>query len=422
MIQGIDMEKDFQMYITSHSNQVPSRATDIKYEKHSVSRNAGHYCHSPFYTDRQQALGGAASGPGPTSPTMASRPRGASQTASTASGPTSVQPAAPPPVPKNEPSSPTLSSSMSQPPAAGSMNSRQPATPTNSGPGLMGAAGLAGATGAAAMGSSSTPSSDSPSSSATGPQGFQAGRQPQGPPDRSFRGPPSGQQMSPPPTYSTLPSQSQNRAPPSEKSPAYRPSNAPPSGHPGNAWNDARHQPSPTHSGPYKHPPRGVSAAQNGPAPVSTTMSPTAGPSSSNYSGSAGTPATRLQPYNRVFGMKLDELFRRDDSAVPLVVYQCIQAVDLFGLDAEGIYRTSGNANHIAQLRAQFDHDSSKIDFRDPENFFHDVNSVAGLLKMFFRDLPDPLFTAEHYQEFIDAASKSLPLLPALPSRKTRRY
>jgi hypothetical protein len=46
------------------------------------------------------------------------------------------------------------------------------------------------------------------------------------------------------------------------------------------------------------------------------------------------------------------------------------------------------------------------VDFRNPENFFHDVNSVAGLLKQFFRDLPDPLLTAEHYAGFIDAASK----------------
>lgn len=37
----------------------------------------------------------------------------------------------------------------------------------------------------------------------------------------------------------------------------------------------------------------------------------------------------------------------------------------------------------------------------------HDVNSVAGLLKQFFRDLPDPLLTNEHYSGFIEAASKS---------------
>ena len=47
--------------------------------------------------------------------------------------------------------------------------------------------------------------------------------------------------------------------------------------------------------------------------------------------------------------------------------------------------------------------DSSQVDFRNPENFYHDVNSVAGLLKQFFRDLPDPLLTQEHYAGFIEA-------------------
>jgi len=51
-----------------------------------------------------------------------------------------------------------------------------------------------------------------------------------------------------------------------------------------------------------------------------------------------------------------------------------------------------------------FDHDASKVDFRNPENFFHDVNSVAGVLKQFFRELPDPLLTAEHYAGFIEAS------------------
>lgn len=53
------------------------------------------------------------------------------------------------------------------------------------------------------------------------------------------------------------------------------------------------------------------------------------------------------------------------------------------------------------------DSGSSNLDFRNPENFFHDVNSVAGLLKQFFRDLPDPLMTRESYPAFIEAASKS---------------
>ena len=63
-----------------------------------------------------------------------------------------------------------------------------------------------------------------------------------------------------------------------------------------------------------------------------------------------------LPPVKPVFGITLDELFRRDGSAVPMVVYQCIQAVELFGLDVEGIYRMSGNSNHVAKLKSMFDH------------------------------------------------------------------
>lgn len=67
------------------------------------------------------------------------------------------------------------------------------------------------------------------------------------------------------------------------------------------------------------------------------------------------------------------------------------------------------------KLTASIDSTHLNLDFRNPENFFHDVNSVAGLLKLFFRDLPDPLLTKEHYSAFIEAAST--PPLPSLLAR-----
>jgi hypothetical protein len=101
-------------------------------------------------------------------------------------------------------------------------------------------------------------------------------------------------------------------------------------------------------------------------------------------------------------------------------VYQCIQAVDLFGLEVEGIYRIPGTTSHIQSLKGLFDSgmfgspiagpsdnisiDGAQVDFRNPEAFQHDVNSVAGLLKQFFRELPDPLLTREFYNKFIEAA------------------
>ncbi|KAK2743398.1 hypothetical protein FQN57_004863 [Myotisia sp. PD_48] len=114
-----------------------------------------------------------------------------------------------------------------------------------------------------------------------------------------------------------------------------------------------------------------------------------------------------LPPLNPVFGVSLEDLYRRDGTAIPMIVYQCIQAIELFGLNVEGIFRLSGNAAHITHMKSQFDNDSSRVDFTNPENFYHDVNSVAGILKLFFRELPDPLFTNERYSAFIEAARKT---------------
>ncbi|OAA75235.1 Rho GTPase-activating protein domain protein [Akanthomyces lecanii RCEF 1005] len=111
-------------------------------------------------------------------------------------------------------------------------------------------------------------------------------------------------------------------------------------------------------------------------------------------------------PSKPVFGVSLSKLYERDGLAVPMVVYQCIQAVDMYGLGVEGIYRQSGSLSHINKLKSMFDADSQNplLDFRNPESFYHDVNSVTGLLKQFFRDLPDPILTTEHHSSFINAA------------------
>lgn len=83
--------------------------------------------------------------------------------------------------------------------------------------------------------------------------------------------------------------------------------------------------------------------------------------------------AADLPPLQPVFGVSLEELFIRDGSAVPLVVYQCIQAVDLFGLEVEGIYRLSGTTSHVSRIRAMFDN-GEKFNTRHtkrPESSFY---------------------------------------------------
>lgn len=63
----------------------------------------------------------------------------------------------------------------------------------------------------------------------------------------------------------------------------------------------------------------------------------------------------QMAPARPVFGVALGTLYERDNLAVPMVVYQCIQAVDLFGLNVEGIYRLSGSVPHVNKLKTLFD-------------------------------------------------------------------
>ena len=65
--------------------------------------------------------------------------------------------------------------------------------------------------------------------------------------------------------------------------------------------------------------------------------------------------APQMSPPRPVFGVTLSRLYERDGLAVPMVVYQCIQAVDLFGLNVEGIYRLSGSVPHVNKLKNLFD-------------------------------------------------------------------
>ncbi|KAH0361173.1 RhoGAP-domain-containing protein, partial [Aureobasidium melanogenum] len=206
------------------------------------------------------------------------------------------------------------------------------------------------------------------------------------------------------PTYSTPPGPA---LPPTTQYPAQpsygNPGNPPYPTDPPQQYNTA---PYPTSPGA----PRGFSTSTQGTSAPYSPVTPggmgtqQSFPSQSR-SLSPGPVATALPPpLKPVFGVSLDELYNRDQTAVPMIVYQCMQAVDLFGLDVEGIYRLSGTASHVQQIKALFDHDSQVVDFRNPASFYHDVNSVAGLLKQFFRELPDPLLTRRSYNSFIDAA------------------
>uniref|UniRef100_A0A674ND48 Rho GTPase activating protein 27 n=1 Tax=Takifugu rubripes TaxID=31033 RepID=A0A674ND48_TAKRU len=117
---------------------------------------------------------------------------------------------------------------------------------------------------------------------------------------------------------------------------------------------------------------------------------------------------------DNVFGCHLATLCAQEKTTVPRFVEKCIKAVEKRGLDIDGLYRVSGNLAVIQKLRYKADHE--ELDLEDGQ--WEDVHVITGALKLFFRELPEPLFPFGHFNKFVAAISKhiSKPLVKSLPS------
>ncbi|EGD72990.1 ADP-ribosylation factor GTPase activating protein 1 [Salpingoeca rosetta] len=86
----------------------------------------------------------------------------------------------------------------------------------------------------------------------------------------------------------------------------------------------------------------------------------------------------------QVFGVRLEA----SKTLVPRIVDVCCEFVENYGILTEGIYRKSGNAAVIKALRRQFDADDAGVRLTVDKFGVHDI---SGLLKLYFRELPEPL-------------------------------
>ncbi|RSH95110.1 hypothetical protein EHS25_000196 [Saitozyma podzolica] len=103
------------------------------------------------------------------------------------------------------------------------------------------------------------------------------------------------------------------------------------------------------------------------------------------------------------FGVDLGEQLARDGVEVPRVVQKCTECIDAYGLDSMGIYRLSGTTSRVQALKAALDKDIENTDVMS-EEWSADINVVSGALKLWFRELPEPLLTYGLYHQFIEAA------------------
>uniref|UniRef100_A0A8C7DM99 Rho GTPase activating protein 5 n=1 Tax=Oncorhynchus kisutch TaxID=8019 RepID=A0A8C7DM99_ONCKI len=110
-------------------------------------------------------------------------------------------------------------------------------------------------------------------------------------------------------------------------------------------------------------------------------------------------PPTRRNWDSNYFGVPLQNLVT-PDRPIPLFIEKCVDYIERTGLNTEGLYRVSGNKTDQDNIQKQFDQDHS-VDLIVMDVA---VNAVAGALKAFFADLPDPLIPYILHPELVEAA------------------
>ncbi|XP_077985019.1 uncharacterized protein LOC144439652 isoform X2 [Glandiceps talaboti] len=100
----------------------------------------------------------------------------------------------------------------------------------------------------------------------------------------------------------------------------------------------------------------------------------------------------------RVYGCDLGEHLLNSGNEVPRVLSLCTEFIETNGV-VDGIYRLSGVTSNIQRLRQEFDSETDP----DMSEYFHDIHSVSSVLKLYFRELPNPLLTYQLYEKFSEA-------------------
>ncbi|XP_028406295.1 rho GTPase-activating protein 32-like [Dendronephthya gigantea] len=102
----------------------------------------------------------------------------------------------------------------------------------------------------------------------------------------------------------------------------------------------------------------------------------------------------------RTFGCDLGEHLQRTGREIPLVVEMCAKLIEKCGI-TNGVYRHSGMSTNVQKIRLMFDSEESPI--LEQDCFLRDIHCVGNVLKMYFRELPNPLLTYHLYEKFTSA-------------------
>ncbi|XP_034045604.1 rho GTPase-activating protein 44 isoform X8 [Thalassophryne amazonica] len=100
------------------------------------------------------------------------------------------------------------------------------------------------------------------------------------------------------------------------------------------------------------------------------------------------------------FGKSLEEHLNISGREIAFPIEACVTMLLECGMQEEGLFRVAPSASKLKKLKASLD-----CGVLDAQEYAADPHAIAGALKSYLRELPEPLMTTELYDEWIQASN-----------------
>uniref|UniRef100_A0A2K5ZN73 Rho GTPase activating protein 45 n=1 Tax=Mandrillus leucophaeus TaxID=9568 RepID=A0A2K5ZN73_MANLE len=111
----------------------------------------------------------------------------------------------------------------------------------------------------------------------------------------------------------------------------------------------------------------------------------------------------KLQGRLQLFGQDFSQAARSAPDGVPFIVKKCVCEIERRALRTKGIYRVNGVKTRVEKLCQAFENGKELVELSQASP--HDISNV---LKLYLRQLPEPLISFRLYHELVGLAKDSL--------------
>uniref|UniRef100_A0A3B4AQ02 Rho GTPase-activating protein 29 n=1 Tax=Periophthalmus magnuspinnatus TaxID=409849 RepID=A0A3B4AQ02_9GOBI len=110
----------------------------------------------------------------------------------------------------------------------------------------------------------------------------------------------------------------------------------------------------------------------------------------------------KLQGRLHLFGIDFTQAAKNSPDGVPFIIKKCTSEIENRALNLKGIYRVNGAKSRVEKLCQAFENGKDLVELS--ELYPHDISNV---LKLYLRQLPEPLILFRYYNDFIGLAKES---------------